>query len=64
MIDIPIGELRLECNYCGSADLSVADDAIEDSPIVCNDCGTTLATVGELKAQGVRVARAQMFRES
>jgi uncharacterized Zn finger protein len=60
MTDIPIGELRLECNYCGSADLSVADDATEDSPIVCNHCGTTLATIGELKAQAGSVGRAQM----
>ena len=58
MIEIPIRELRLECDYCGSADLSVADDATDDSPIVCNNCGTTLATKGELKAQGVRVAHA------
>ena len=60
MTDIPIGELRLECDYCGSADLSVADDVTEGSPIVCNSCGTTLATVGDLKARAVRVGRAQM----
>jgi hypothetical protein len=60
MIEVPIGELRLECNYCGSADLGLADDATEDSPIVCNNCGTTLTTVGELQAQAVRVGRAQM----
>ena len=59
MIENPIRELRLECNYCGSADLSVADDATEDSPIVCNNCGTTLATVGELQAQAIRVGRAR-----
>ena len=61
MIDIPIGELRLECNHCGSADLSMADDAAEDGPIVCNNCGTTLATVGELEALGLRVGRAQLL---
>ncbi len=57
MTEIPVGELRLECNYCGSADLSVADDATEDSPIVCNHCGTTLATIGELKERALQVRR-------
>lgn len=48
--------IKLECNKCGSNRIHIADDATENTPIVCEDCGETLATFGELEAEISRQA--------
>jgi predicted RNA-binding Zn-ribbon protein involved in translation (DUF1610 family) len=58
--DIPIGEVRFKCPNCGSAILSLPDNATDSSLIACNECGETLGTVAEARNEAVRAGKAAM----
>jgi hypothetical protein len=40
--------VEIHCGKCGSANYSLPGGADPASPVVCNDCGATFATLGEL----------------
>jgi hypothetical protein len=51
--------VEIHCAMCGSANYSLADGSGDAAPVSCNDCGTRLGSVAELKAEllGQAVAR-------
>ena len=40
--------VEVHCSKCGSANYSLPSGAEPSSPIVCNDCGREMGTVGGL----------------
>lgn len=40
---------QLECPTCGKITLDIPDDATENTPISCSQCGTVLGTWGDLQ---------------
>jgi hypothetical protein len=49
--------LEIHCDLCGSANYSLDDGA--EARLICNDCGTDLGSIGELRAEAEALARAQ-----
>ena len=48
-------ELSVTCK-CGSSNLSVPDDATDDSFVTCNNCGNSSTRWGDLKAAALAEA--------
>jgi hypothetical protein len=47
MMDVTV---EIHCETCGSANYGLPDGASDDGPVLCNDCGRRLGSVGDLKA--------------
>ncbi len=43
--------VEIHCDRCGSANFSLPDGAAEEGLLLCNDCGETLGTFAQLKAE-------------
>ncbi|HLL30496.1 MAG TPA: hypothetical protein VK403_05830 [Allosphingosinicella sp.] len=41
----------LSCGECGSNRLDIPAQASDDSPVVCEECGHALGSLGEVKAR-------------
>ena len=52
--------IDLSCGQCGGNRLDIPALATDDSPVVCEDCGHALGSLGELKT---RVERAVLRRD-
>jgi DNA-directed RNA polymerase subunit RPC12/RpoP len=52
-----IGVIRLECADCGSDRCAIAGEEEDSSWVVCQDCGSKLITLGELRDEIARQAR-------
>ena len=52
MMDVTV---EIHCGTCGSGNYSLPD-AADDAVLKCNDCGTHLGTVGEMKSEMVAQA--------
>lgn len=49
--------LEIHCDLCGSANYSLGDGA--DARLTCNDCGTDLGSICDLRAEAENLARSQ-----
>ena len=54
---LQMGVVRLECPECGSAHCGLDGEEIDESWIVCSDCGARLVTFGQLHDEIARQAR-------
>jgi len=43
--------VEIHCAACGSAHYSLPDGQGDGAPVMCDDCGRSLGSVGELKAE-------------
>ena len=43
--------VEIHCSKCGSANYSLPSGSDSQAPILCNDCGSKLATVVELQEE-------------
>ncbi len=43
--------IDLSCSRCGGNRLDIPGQAGDDSPVVCEDCGHALGSLGDLKAK-------------
>ena len=43
--------VEVHCANCGSANYAMPEGAADAAPIICNDCGTRLGNVADLKAE-------------
>ena len=43
--------VEIHCAGCGSANYSLPRGGGDEAPVRCNDCGRTLGTVADLKAE-------------
>ena len=43
--------VEIHCAGCGSANYSLPAGEADGAPVECNDCGRTLGTIAELKAE-------------
>ena len=41
--------IDLSCHQCGSNRLDIPANAEDDSPVVCEECGHALGSLGEVK---------------
>jgi hypothetical protein len=59
------GEMRLSlsCQKCGSNELTIPDEATDDSPVTCSNCGAELARWGDVQAAMHKTAE-EKFTES
>lgn len=59
------GEIRisLSCQKCGSNELTIPDEATDDSPVTCSNCGAELARWGDVQA-AIHEASEKKFTES
>ena len=53
MIDVTV---EIHCGTCGSGNYSLPEGGADEAALLCNDCGTRLGTVGEMKAEMVAQA--------
>ena len=44
-------KVDLSCAECGSNRLAIPADASDDSPVVCEECGHALGSLGEVKTR-------------
>jgi len=44
-------KVDLSCGECGSNRLDIPAEASDDSPVVCEECGHALGTLGEVKTR-------------
>jgi hypothetical protein len=40
---------KLDCKKCGTIQMTVPEDAVDETPIHCSNCGGYLGTWGELQ---------------
>ena len=52
---------RFKCEKCG-ARVVWPEDAVEDTKLICQDCGDDLGTYGDLHRQGMEAGRAEIKR--
>ncbi len=59
------GEMRfsLSCQKCSSHELTIPDEATDDSPVICSTCGAKLARWGDVQA-AMHKAAEEKFAES
>lgn len=50
--------VEIHCGGCGSANYAMPDGEADQASVRCNDCGRTLGTVAELKAEMMAQAAA------
>jgi hypothetical protein len=64
-VDDTRGEMtfNLYCNKCGSNELTVPDDATDDSAVTCSSCGAELDRWGDVQA-AMQKATMEKFTES
>ena len=43
--------VEIHCSVCGSANYSLPGGEADEAPVDCNDCGSRLGSVSELKAE-------------
>ena len=43
--------VEVHCSTCGSANYSLPEDASDEAPVACNDCGRLFGTVADLKTE-------------
>ena len=43
--------IDLSCGACGSNRIDIPAQARDDAPVLCEDCGHVLGSLGELKSQ-------------
>ena len=53
MMDVTV---EIHCGTCGSGNYSLPEGEADEGALLCNDCGTRLGTVGEMKAEMVAQA--------
>lgn len=44
------------CKKCGSNELTIPDDATDESPVTCSSCGAVCGAWGDLRAAAVEAA--------
>lgn len=44
-------KIDLSCGECGSNRLDIPAQANDDSPVVCEECGHALGTLGDVKSR-------------
>lgn len=49
--------IATQCKECGSTELSIPDDADDNSPVSCKACGIVFGTYGALRAKSREVAK-------
>ena len=50
--------VEIHCGTCGSANYSMPDGEGDEALVACNDCGTRLGTIAELKTELIEQAMA------
>ncbi len=43
--------VEIHCETCGSANFGLPDGVADAAPILCNDCGSRLGSIADLKAE-------------
>jgi hypothetical protein len=52
--------LEIHCDLCGSANYSLPDGGDDEAAALrCNDCGSDIGTLAELRAQAIALAKGQ-----
>ena len=64
-MSITLGQAKfsLSCRKCGSNELTIPDEATDDSPVTCSGCGAQLARWGNVKTTVLETA-AEVFKKS
>jgi uncharacterized Zn finger protein len=60
-------EFRLTCQKCGDHEISIPDNATDESTVTCASCGIAHCTWGELREATLRLAQEEatkQFQES
>ena len=65
MSTTPLGNLQfsLSCQKCGSNELTIPDEATDDSMVTCSACGSELARWGDVRTTLLEAAT-QVVKES
>jgi hypothetical protein len=45
---------KLDCQRCGTIQMAVSEDAVDETPVHCRNCGRYLGTWGELQRHFAR----------
>jgi len=58
------GQMRfsLSCKKCGSNELTIPDEATDDSPVTCSGCGAEVATWGEVQTTIQEAAKEKLAK--
>lgn len=53
--------ISFKCERCGTR-VAWPDDAVEDTKLVCQNCGDDLGTYGDMRRQGMDAAATEVER--